>query len=49
MLRLLDRTRYKVKACVEEGKLVVDFPDWDDASNGEIDVLQLCVALFRAR
>ena len=32
-----------------DGSLAVDFPDWDDASNGEIDVLQLCVSLFRAR
>ena len=49
MLPLLDRTRYRVKAHVKDRQLVVDFPDWDDASNGEIDVLQLCVALFRAR
>lgn len=49
MLPLLDRTRFKVRAHVEKSQLVVDFPDWDDASNGEIDVLQLCVSLFRAR
>lgn len=49
MLPLLDRTRYGVKAHVKNRQLVVDFPDWDDASNGEIDVLQLCVDLFRAR
>lgn len=49
MLPLLNRTRYRVEAKVRNHQLVVDFPDWDDASNGEIDVLQLCVALFRAR
>lgn len=49
MLPLLNRTRYGVEAKVRNHQLVVDFPDWDDASNGEIDVLQLCVALFRAR
>ena len=49
MLSLLDRTRYEVRARVRNRQLVVDFPDWNDASNGEIDVLQLCVALFRAR
>lgn len=49
MLPLLNRTRYGVEAKVKNHQLVVDFPDWDDASNGEIDVLQLCVALFRAR
>ena len=49
MLPLLDRTRYKVKAHVKDRQLVVDFPDWGEASNGEIDALQLCVALFRAR
>ena len=49
MLPLLNRTRYGVEAKVRSHQLVVDFPDWDDASNGEIDVLQLCVALFRAR
>ena len=49
MLPLLDRTRSQVKARVKNGSLVIDFPDWDDASNGEIDVLQLCAALFRAR
>ncbi len=48
MLPLLNRTRSQVKAHVVGGSLVVDFPDWDDASNGEIDVLQLCSALFRA-
>ena len=49
MLSLLNRTRSHVKAHVDKGSLVIDFPDWDDASNGEIDVLQLCAALFRAR
>lgn len=49
MLPLLNRTRFRVEAKVRNHQLVVDFPDWDDASNGEIDVLQLCVALFRAR
>lgn len=49
MLPSLNRTRYEVRARVKDHRLVVDFPDWDDASNGEIDVLQLCVALFRAR
>uniref|UniRef100_UPI00359C251F hypothetical protein n=1 Tax=Collinsella aerofaciens TaxID=74426 RepID=UPI00359C251F len=49
MLPLLNRTRFGVEAKVRSHQLVVDFPDWDDASNGEIDVLQLCVALFRAR
>ena len=49
MLPLLNRTRFGVEAKVRNHQLVVDFPDWDDASNGEIDVLQLCVALFRAR
>lgn len=49
MLPLLNRTRYGVAAKVRNHQLVVEFPDWDDASNGEIDVLQLCVALFRAR
>ena len=49
MLPLLNRTRYGVEAKVKDHQLVVDFPDWDEASNGEIDVLQLCVALFRAR
>ena len=49
MLPLLDRTRFEVRARVDKHQLVVDFPDWDDASNGEIDVLQLCVSLFRAR
>ena len=49
MLPLLNRTRYGVEAKVRNHQLVVDFPDWDEASNGEIDVLQLCVALFRAR
>ena len=49
MLPLLNRTRYGVEAKVRNHQLVVDFPDWDDASNGEIDALQLCVALFRAR
>ncbi len=49
MLLSLNRTRSPVKAHVDKGSLVVDFPDWDDASNGEIDVLQLCAALFRAR
>lgn len=49
MLLSLNRTRIPVKAHVDRGSLVVDFPDWDDASNGEIDVLQLCAALFRAR
>ena len=49
MLPLLNRTRSQVKAHVDSGSLVIDFPDWEDASNGEIDVLQLCAALFRAR
>lgn len=49
MLPLLNRTRFKVEARVKNQRLVVDFPDWDEASNGEIDVLQLCTALFRAR
>lgn len=49
MLHLLNRTRYGVVAKVRNHQLVVDFPDWDEASNGEIDVLQLCVVLFRAR
>lgn len=49
ILPLLNRTRYRIEAKVRNHQLVVDFPDWDDASNGEIDVLQLCVALFRAR
>ena len=49
MIPLLNRTRYEIKARVKNHRLVVEFPDWDDASNGEIDVLQLCVALFRAR
>jgi len=49
MFHLLNRTRYGVVAKVRNHQLVVDFPDWDEASNGEIDVLQLCVALFRAR
>lgn len=49
MLPLLNRTRYGVEAKVRNHQLVVEFPDWDEASNGEIDVLQLCVALFRAR
>ena len=49
MLGALNRTRGEVVAHVEKGSLVVDFPDWADASNGEIDVLQLCSALFRAR
>ena len=49
MLPLLNRTRFGVEAKVRNHQLVVDFPDWDEASNGEIDVLQLCVALFRAR
>lgn len=49
MLGALNRTRGKVVAHVEKGSLVVDFLDWADASNGEIDVLQLCSALFRAR
>ena len=49
VLSLLNRTRSQVKAHVDKGSLVIDFPDWDDASNGEIDVLQLCAALFRAR
>lgn len=49
MLPLLNRTRFRVEAKVRNHQLVVDFPDWDEASNGEIDVLQLCVALFRAR
>ena len=38
MLPLLDKTRYGVKAHVKSCRLVVDFPDWDEASNGEIDV-----------
>ena len=49
MLHVMDRTRYKVEARVKDNRLVVNFPDWDNASNGEIDVLQLCAALFRAR
>lgn len=49
MLPLLNRTRFRVEAHVKDRRLVVDFPDWDEASNGEIDVLQLCAALFRAR
>lgn len=49
ILPLLNRTRYRIEAKVRNHQLVVDFPDWNDASNGEIDVLQLCVALFRAR
>jgi len=49
MLPLINRTRSRIRAREEKGRLVVDFPDWGDASNGEIDVLQLCAALFKAR
>lgn len=38
-----------VEAHSKSCRLVVDFPNWDYVSNGEMDALQLRRALFRAR
>ena len=49
LLHAVDRTRGAISPHVKSGSLVVDFPDWSDASNGEIDVLQFCASLIQAR
>lgn len=49
LLDAVNRTREKVSPHVKSGSLVIGFPDWNDASNGEIDVLQFCASLIQAR
>ena len=49
LLDAVNSSRHSVKARESGGSLVVDFPDWGTASNGELDLMQFAAALAKAR